>query len=73
MSDQNAGNVLEGYISEAELARQRGKSVRALRQERQLGNGPPYTRDGRGILYNIAGFRDWLKAGERRAVRGQAA
>jgi hypothetical protein len=72
MTDQNTANVLEGYLSEAEMAHQRGKGLRTLRLERQRGDGPPYTRDGRDVLYPIDGFRAWLKAGERQAVRGRS-
>lgn len=72
MTDQDATNVLEGYLSEAELAKQRGKGLRTLRLERQRGDGPPYTRDGRDVLYPVDGFRNWLKAGERKPVRGRS-
>jgi hypothetical protein len=61
--------LLDGYLTDDEAARQRGKSTRALRDERQRGIGPPYTRDGRRILYPVDGFRDWLRANERLPVR----
>jgi hypothetical protein len=65
MSDQSAvDDLLAGYLSEAEAAKQRRKSPRTLRAERQRGDGPPFVRDGRNILYPIASFREWLKARE---------
>ena len=61
--------MLDGFVSEQEAARQRGKSERCLRDERLRGLGPPWTRDGRKILYDIAKFRAWLRANEINPVR----
>ncbi len=62
-------DVFAGYLSEEEIAAQRGKSTRTLRAERQAGVGPPYVRDGRSVLYPVEGFRAWLQASERLPVR----
>jgi hypothetical protein len=53
-------SVLDGHISEADLARQLNRSVRTLQRlaSRQL--GPPRTKVGRLILYNVAHVREWL-------------
>ena len=68
-----AAGLLDGYIPEAEMAKIRKVAGRTLRGERQRGDGPPYVKDGRVILYNASGFREWLKARERQPVRGPMA
>jgi hypothetical protein len=79
MSDQSAldtqeSALLKGYVTESQMAAARGVSTRALRDERQRGKSPPFTKMGKTILYSIEGFRDWLKANERRPTRsGRAA
>jgi hypothetical protein len=71
-------SVLDGYVSEADLARQLNRSVRTLQRlaARQL--GPPRTKIGRLVFYNIDHVREWLlqqeqprkpAAGVRRNVR----
>jgi hypothetical protein len=44
---------------------------RTLRAERQRGDGPPYVTLDRRIYYPEAGFREWLKAIEKRPVRAR--
>ncbi len=68
-----AKNLLAGYISEDELAQARGVGVRALRAERQRGDGPPWVKLSRSVWYPEAGFRDWLKSIEQRPVRARKA
>ena len=58
-----------GWLPDAEMAKERGKSTRAQRDERQKGIGPPWTRDGRDVLYNVEGYREWLTANARNPVR----
>ena len=44
MADQEpapAKRLLEGYVSEREMASERGITLRTLRLERQGGDGPP--------------------------------
>jgi hypothetical protein len=65
-------DLLTGYMVEPEMAEARHKKPRTLRLERQRGDGPPWVRDGRTILYPIDGFREWLKARERHPVRERA-
>jgi len=66
-------DIFDGYVTDREMAAQRGITPRTLRDERQRGNGPPFVRDRRTILYPIAGYRDWLRSNEQRPVRsGQA-
>ncbi len=68
-----AKNLLAGYISEDEMAQARGVGVRALRAERQRGDGPPWVKLSRSVWYPEAGFRDWLKSIEQRPVRARKA
>jgi hypothetical protein len=79
MGDQSALDtrdaLLEGYVTEAQMAEARGASKRLLRDERQRGKSSPYVKMGKSIFYSVQGFRDLLKANERRPTRsgGRAA
>lgn len=71
MIDQRASQsneLLIGYTPEKQVATIRGVTVRTLRAERQRGDGPPWIRMGKKILYPDQGFRDWLKAIEHHSV-----
>ena len=57
-------SVLDGYIREAALARQLNLSVRTLQRLAARRLGPPRTRVGRVILYNVEHVRDWLSQQE---------
>jgi hypothetical protein len=72
MNDTISNPLLAGYLTEDEYAAQRRKTKRTLRAERQRGDGPPYVKDGKSILYPIDGSRAWLKAMERQPVRSPA-
>jgi len=63
--------LLAGYITEPDMARARGVVPRTLRAERQRGDGPPYVTLDRRIYYPETGFREWLKAIEKRPVRAR--
>jgi hypothetical protein len=65
----SAVDIFDGYISDLEMAAKRGVTPRTLRDERQRRDGPPFVKDGRTILYPIEGYRDWLRANERRSAR----
>jgi hypothetical protein len=72
MTDQSASQsseLLDGYTHEDQMARERGVAVRTLRAERQRGDGPPWVKMGKHVIYPNDGFRNWLKANERRPVR----
>jgi hypothetical protein len=64
-----SSTILAGYAPEEEIAAARGVGKRTLRAERQRGDGPPFIKLGKQILYPIEGFRAWLKANERHPVR----
>ena len=74
-TETSARALLAGYLPETEVAAARGVTVRALRAERQRGEGPPFVRISRTVYYPREGFRQWLKAIEVRLVRsaGKAA
>jgi excisionase family DNA binding protein len=61
-----APSVLEGYLTEAELARQLNCSVRTLQRLAEKGEGPPRTRFGRFIYYHYQHVREWLLDQEQR-------
>ena len=52
-SSYPAPSILDGYISEADLARQLNRSVRTLQRLAARRLGPPRTIVGRLIFYNI--------------------
>jgi hypothetical protein len=60
----------DGYLTEDEVAAQRRKAKRTLRDERRRRAGPPFVKDGHRIFYPLEGFRTWLKSMERQPVRG---
>lgn len=66
-------DILEGYISEGEYARQRGVSLRTCQRDRQLRQAPPHIVFGRRIYYRIDAVREWLLQQERRAERKASA
>jgi len=62
-------SVFEGYITEAEYARQRGVSVRTCQRDRALRKAPPHVPYGNHIYYRVDAVRQWLEARERAAGR----
>jgi hypothetical protein len=61
----SAPSVLEGYITETDLARQLKRSVRTLQRLAARQSGPPRIKIGRLIFYNIAHVREWLSQQEQ--------
>lgn len=55
-------NLFDGYVAEAEYARQRGVSVRLLQRERRARQGPPFVKVGTAVYYSVEGIREWLRA-----------
>jgi hypothetical protein len=62
-------SIRDGYLTHEQMAQARGVSQRTLRGERQRGEGPPYVRDRRTVLYSIDSYRRWLEASTRQPVR----
>lgn len=50
------------YLTTREVADLIRSTVPAVRQMRHRGTGPQGTRVGRGVLYDAADVRAWLKA-----------
>jgi hypothetical protein len=61
--------ILEGYLSEAELAKQLNKTERTLQIWRQRREGPPWTKVGKSVFYYTDTVLAWLKAQEQHPVR----
>jgi hypothetical protein len=62
-------NPRADYLTDAEMAKLRGVTPRTQRAERQRGEGPPWVRDGRQVLYPVQGYREHLASNVRRPVR----
>jgi hypothetical protein len=74
--EKRAHHVLDGYMSEAALAAELGRTVRTLQAWRKDQKGPPWTQVGWTVLYAETSVRRWLKQQERhpaRSSRTQAA
>jgi hypothetical protein len=52
--------LLQGYLSEDEYARQRGVSLRTCQRDRALRQSPPYVVIGRQVYYRLEAVREWL-------------
>ena len=64
-----AKNFLEGWISEHELAKQLGKSLRALRADRQRRVGLPWAKYGKKVYYRTIAPAAYLESHEIKPVR----
>ncbi len=64
-----ATGVFEGFITEAEYARQRGVSLRTCQRDRALRKAPPHVVIGRTVYYRVDSIRQWLAAKERHSDR----
>ena len=62
-------SILDGYVSEAEYARQRDVSVRTCQRDRALRQAPPHVILGNRVFYRVDAVRDWLLERERKADR----
>lgn len=60
---------LSGYIDTKELAESLGVHPTTLIKWRAARRGPPFTRLGQRVLYNVDKFRVWLDQQERRSIR----
>ena len=58
----SARPILEGYLTEDQLAAEIGRSPRTIARWRALGEGPPVTRIGRQILYRESSAKAWLES-----------
>jgi hypothetical protein len=58
--------VLDGYLTESELASEIGRCVTTLRLWRRKGGGPPFTRIMRTAFYDIEKVRHWIDSQHRK-------
>jgi hypothetical protein len=56
----SASELLHGYLSEEEYAKQRGVTLRTCQRDRALRQSPPYVIMGRQVYYRLEAIREWL-------------
>jgi hypothetical protein len=66
MSD-TPDNPFAAYVTEAELAKLRGVHERTVIRWRERGEGPPFAKIGKTILYRRGAVADWLRSREIQA------
>lgn len=67
-NETESRSILDGYISERQLAEQIGRTVRTVRRWAALREGPPRTRVGKQVLYRLESVREWLASLEKDAA-----
>ena len=67
--NNDSPNLLQDYLTRAELAEQLGKNARTLIRWEQDRVGPPVTRIGRKVLYRIPAVMLWLQSREQQMIR----
>jgi len=55
---------LKQFLDTKEAAVWSGIKINTLRQWRARGEGPPFSRVGRKILYDVGKFQKWIERGE---------
>jgi hypothetical protein len=65
----DAGDFLNDYLTEIQLAGLLKKDVRTLRRWDAERTGPPRTRAGKTILYRKSAVALWLEQNESRPLR----
>lgn len=60
-------DILENdlLLAEEEAASELRRHTRTMKRWRDLGEGPPYVRIGRQVLYRRSAIRNWLLSLER--------
>ncbi len=67
-----AGPLLGGWLTRAQVATEIGVSVDTLQRWETRRIGPPCVRIGRKVLYRAEAFREWLISRERGPLAGKA-
>jgi hypothetical protein len=62
-------SILDGYITERELAAQLGRKPSTVERWRRLRIGPPFVRNGKTPIYNVESAQSWLRSGGTRQAR----
>ena len=57
--------LLSPWLTRAELARELGVTVPTVARWHSEGDGPPYTKVGKRILYRRESVQQWLMSRER--------
>ena len=60
-------SILEGFVTQEQLAEMLGVGVRTLRRWHHLRFGPPSRRIGRRVIYLQSEVRSWVLAQDGRA------
>jgi hypothetical protein len=63
MESELRAGLLDGWLSEHELATELDRSVRTLQRWRDLRIGPPFTLMGDSPIYNAENVKRWLQGG----------
>jgi len=63
--------MVDGYLTETQLATVLKRTKRTLRIWRAKGLGPAYTRVGNSVVYRDQALRDWLLRNEVKPVRSR--
>jgi hypothetical protein len=58
-------------LTEAELAAKTGRTVRALRLRREKGTSPPYSYDGKTVVYSWMKYLQHIQQNECGSVRSR--
>jgi hypothetical protein len=61
MEERKQSDILSEYLTKEDLAAQLNRSIRSLDRWALNGDGPPYVRIGRRILYRREAILEWLK------------
>ena len=66
MSDTSSQSLFDDYVTEQQFADSPPrKHIRTVMRWRERGEGPPFVRLGKTVLYRKAAIREWLLAKER--------
>lgn len=65
--------TLKELLSEHEYAALRGVSIRTIRRERALRNGPAFVKLGKLVYYRPESLDTWILSQEQTPTNGKAA
>ena len=71
LSSTGESAVLDGFLTESQLAKQLGRTRRTLLRWHVNRIGPPRIQLGRLILYSAKSVRVWIQSQERGPRRGR--
>jgi DNA-binding transcriptional MerR regulator len=63
--------MIDGYLTETQVADTLDRTTRTLRLWRARGLGPAFTRVGNNVVYRDQAIRDWLLRNEVQPVRAK--